>query len=177
MLATTPARLSTIQRTGRALLVFFIFMSVISLWSTLAGVAHPVPADSRTIAGVVFQGAGITDKIQTLWLVQMLLGAALTLKILYHLVRLSLLYYKGEVFTARNVAQIRQIGLTYAGALVIWFAVLVAAWPEISAAQDQWTSVMPSFPGGALVAAFLFLFASRIVNEGRELREEQDLVV
>src|SRR5690242_8426843 len=124
MTATTPARLSTIQRTGRALLVFFIFVSVISLWGTLASVAHPVPADSRTLVGVVFEGAAVTDKIQALWLAQMLLGAALTLKILYHLVRLSLMYYKGEVFTAGNVAQIRQIGLTYGGALVIWLAVL-----------------------------------------------------
>ena len=54
---------------------------------------------------------------------------------------------------------------------------LIGAAPEIAAAQDQWTNILPSFPGGALIGACLFLFASRIVNEGRELREEQDLVV
>jgi hypothetical protein len=36
---------------------------------------------------------------------------------------------------------------------------------------------MPSFPGGAIISSCVFLFAGRIMNEGRELRDEQDLVV
>ncbi len=36
---------------------------------------------------------------------------------------------------------------------------------------------MPSFPGGSILGACLFLYASRIMDEGRKLREEQDLVV
>jgi xanthine/uracil permease len=87
------------------------------------------------------------------------------------------LYAKGRIFTAQSVAQIRQVGLTFAFGLAIWLLVLFAAWPEISAAQDQWLNIMPSFPGGAIVGACLFLFASRIMDEGRKLREEQDLVV
>ena len=177
MLAMTAERQNTIQRASRALLGFFIFMSLISLWGTLAGIAHPVPADSRTVAGVVFEGATLPDKIQGLWLAQTLLGAALGLKVLYHLIRLMVLHTRGKVFTAQNVSQIRQVGLTYAGALVLWLLVIIAAWPEIAAAQDQWTNVMPSFPGGALMSAFLFLFAARIIDEGRELREDQELVV
>jgi len=177
MPAMTAERQNTIKRASRALLIFFIFMSVISLWGTLAGVMHPVPADSRTIAGVVFEGAAITDKVQVLWVAQALLGSALSLKILYHLIRLMMLHTKGRIFTAQNVSQVRQVGLTFIGALVIWLLVLIAAWPEVSAAQDQWTSVMPSFPGGALMGAFLFLFASRVIDEGRELREDQELVV
>jgi hypothetical protein len=38
MLAMTADRLSTIQRASRALLIFFIFISVISLWGTLNSV-------------------------------------------------------------------------------------------------------------------------------------------
>lgn len=177
MLTMTAERQNTIQRASRALLVFFIFMSIISVWSTLASIAHPMPADSRTLAGVLFEGAALTAKIQGLWLAQTLLGAALGLKILYHLIRLMVLHTKGKVFTAQNVSQIRQIGLTYASALVIWLLVMIGAWPEISASQDQWTNVMPSFPGGALMSAFVFLFAGRIIDEGRELREDQELVV
>jgi hypothetical protein len=60
---------------------------------------------------------------------------------------------------------------------VIWLAVLIGAWPEIAAAQEQWTSIMPSFPGADLMGAFLFLFAAGIMDEGRKLRDEQDLVV
>jgi hypothetical protein len=87
------------------------------------------------------------------------------------------LYSNGKVFTAQNVAQIRRAGLTYACAPAVWLIVLIGAWPEIAAAQDQWAMIMPSFPGGALISSCIFLFASRIMNEGRELRDEQDLVV
>ena len=177
MLAMTADRLSTIQRVSRALLVFFIFISVISLWSTVTNIVHPFPADSRALAGVVFEGSAITGKVQGLWLAQLLLGAALNLKVLYHFIRLMMLYAKGQLFTAQSVAQIRQVGITFAFGLVIWLAVLIGAAPEIAAAQDQWLNVMPSFPGGAIMGACLFLFAGRIMDEGRKLREEQDLVV
>jgi hypothetical protein len=177
MLAMTANRLSTIQRASRALLVFFIFMSVITLWGTLSNIAHPFPPDTRTLAGVVFRSAAITGKIDSLWLTQTVLGAALTLKILYHLIRLAMLHAKGQVFTAQSVAHIRQIGLTNLGALAIWLVVLIGAAPEISAAQDQWLQILPSFPGEALMCGIFFLYASRIMNEGRVLRDEQDLVV
>lgn len=136
-------------------------MSVISLWASLAGIARPYPADSRTLAGVVLVGADITGKIHAAWLVQMVLGAALNLKILYHLIRLMVMYAKGKLFTAQSVAQIRLIGLTFACGLAIWLVVLIGAAPEIAAAQDQWTKIMPSFPGGA---------PSRIMDEGRKLQ-------
>jgi Protein of unknown function (DUF2975) len=170
-------RSKTIQRASRSLLVFFIFMSVISLLGMLNQMTHPFPPDTRTLAGVVFQGAALTGKIQILWLVQLVLGAALTLKILYHLIRLMVLYARGRVFTAQNVAQIRQIGLTYACTPAVWLIVLIGAWHEIAVAQDQWVKIMPSFPGGDIIASCIFLFGSRIMNEGRELRDEQDLVV
>ena len=177
MLAMTANRLSSIQRASRALLIFFIFMSVISLWGSIAMIVHPFPADSRTLAGVVFEGAAITDKIHGLWLTNMVLSAALTLKVLYHFIRLMILYAKDKIFTAQSVAQIRQVGLTFAFGIVIWLVVLIGAWPEIAAAQDQLFNIMPSFPGGSIIGACLFLFASRIMDEGRKLREEQDLVV
>jgi hypothetical protein len=177
MFAMTTERLSSIQRASRALLVFFIFMTVISVWATFTNIVHPFPAETRTLAGVVFQGAAITARIHGLWLVQMLLGAALGLKALYHLIRLMVLYARGKLFAAQSVAQIRQIGITYACAVPIWLVSLIGAAPEIAAAQDQWTNIMPSFPGGAMIGAVLFLFASRVMDEGRKLREEQDLVV
>jgi Protein of unknown function (DUF2975) len=177
MTSITANRLSTIQRASRALLAFFIFMSIISLWGTLNNIVHPFPPDTRTLAGVVFRSAAITGKVDSLWLSQMVLGAALNLKILYHLIRLAILHFKGKVFTAQSVAQIRQVGLTYVCALAIWLVVLIGAAPEIAAAQDQWLRIMPSFPAGALMSGIFFLYASRVVNEGRELREEQDLVV
>jgi hypothetical protein len=177
MLAITANQLNSIQRASRAFLVFFIFMSVIFLWGTLNSIVHPFPPDTRTLAGIVFEGAAVTEKVHGVWLAQMVLTAALNLMVLYHFIRLMILYAKGSLFTAQSVAHIRWVGLTFACALLIWLAVLVAMAPEIAAAQEQWTSIMPSFPGGALMGACLFLFASRIMDEGRKLREEQDLVV
>ena len=54
---------------------------------------------------------------------------------------------------------------------------LIGAAPEIAAAQDQWVKIMPSFPGGSLMGGIFFLFATRLMSEARELRDEQDLVV
>jgi hypothetical protein len=177
MLTMTQDRLGTIQRASRAMLVLFILMSVIFVWSALSNLARPLPADSRTLAGVVFEGAAISDKIHTLWLVQLVLGAALGLKVLYHFIRLMMMYSRGELFTSRSVGQIRQVGLTFALGVAVWFVALIGAAPEIMAARDQWSSIMPSFPGGSIMGACLFLFASRIIDEGRKLRDEQDLVV
>jgi len=176
-MAITANRSRAIQRASRALVVFFIFMSVISVLGTLNHMTVSFPPGTRTLAGVMFQGAAVTGKIQILWLVQLVSGAALNLKILYHLIRLMVSFSKGNVFTAQNVAQIHRVGLTYACAPALWLIVLIGAFPEIAAAQDQWVKIMPSFPGEALMSGCIFLFASRIMNEGRELREEQDLVV
>lgn len=177
MLTMTEDRLSTIQRASRAMLGLFILMSVIFVWSALSNLAHPFPADSRILAGVVFKGAAISDKIHALWLLQIVLSAALGLKVLYHFIRLMMMYSRGELFTSRSVEQIRQVGLTFALGLVVWFVALIGAAPEIMAARDQWTSIMPSFPGGSIMGACLFLLASQIIDEGRKLRDEQDLVV
>ena len=177
MLAITPNRANEIRRNCRALLVFFIFMSVISLWGTLNTVAHPFPPGTRTLAGIEFQIATITGKIETLWYLQIVLGTALSLKILYHFIKLLRLFSSGQLFTAQTVAQIRQVGLTFLCALPVWLVVLIGAAPEIAAAQDQWLKIMPSFPGGALMGGIFFLFATRLMSEARELRDEQDLVV
>jgi len=177
MLAMTANRLSAIRRASRALRFFFIFLGAILVLGTLNNLTHPFPSGVRTVAGVAFQGAAITTKVQALWLIQVVAGAALNLKVLYHLIRLMGLFAKGQLFTAQNVSQIRQIALTMMCAPALWLVVLLAAWPQISAMEDQWVKIMPSFPGGALIGGGVFLLASRIMNEGRELRDEQDLVV
>ncbi len=59
----------------------------------------------------------------------------------------------------------------------VWLLVLLVAASEIVAAQSYWTWVMPSFPGGALLGGAVTLCISQIMNEGRVLRDEQDLIV
>jgi hypothetical protein len=177
MLTLTANRVAAIQRASRSLRIFFIFLAAILVLGTLNKITQPFPPGTRTLAGVVFEGATITGKIQILWLVRRVLDALLTLKILYHIVRLLGMFAQGKLFTVQNVAQLRQIGLTLVSTLVVWLVVLIGAWPEIVAAHEQWVKIIPFFPGGAAVTGAAFLFAARIMNEGRELREEQDLVV
>src|ERR1700733_3415047 len=125
MLAITANRLSSIRRSSRALLGFFILLSILFVIGTLNKMEHPFPPGARALAGIVFQGTALTGKIRILWLAQMVLGAGLSLKILYHFIRLLALFSKGELFTARNVAQIRQIGLTLTCAPAIWLVALI----------------------------------------------------
>ena len=118
----------------------------------------------------------MTNGIQILWITRLAVGAALTLKAAYHLIRLFGLLSRGEMFTAQQVAQARQVALTLAFAPGMWLVVLICVWPE-AVVQDAWVSVMPTFPGGAIIASCIALLASRLMNEGRELRDEHDLVI
>ena len=176
MFAITANRLSTIQRVSRSLQFFFIIMAVFAGIGPLITLTHPQPQEVELV-GIVFSGPSITDKIHALWIVQNLLSAALSVAFLYYLVRLMGLYSAGKLFTAHNVTRIRQLGITSICALLVWLVVLVGAAPEVAAAQNDWVKIMPTFPMGSLIFGAILLFASRIVNEGRELREEQDLVV
>ena len=177
MLALTANRLAAIQRASRSLRIFFIFLAAVLAFGTLNKFTQPFPPGSRTLAGVVFQGAAITGKIQILWLAQIVLDALLNLKILYHFIRLLGMFAQGKLFTAQNVSQLRQIGLTLMCTPVVWLIAPIGAWPEIVAAQVQWMKIVASFPVGPALTGAVFLFAAWIMNEGRELREEQDLVV
>jgi Protein of unknown function (DUF2975) len=177
MAATAAARLSTIQRASRALRRFFIFLAALLVLGTLATIANAPPNGISVLAGIVFQGTSMTGKIEALLLVQKLLGTALSLKVLYHLVRLMGLFAEGKLFTALHVAQIRQVGLTLMCAPLVWLIGLVGAAPEIAAAQDQWVRIMPSFPGGPLINGAALVFAAWIMNEARGLRDEQNLVI
>ncbi len=177
MMTITASKLGAIQRASRGLRGLFIFLFVIAVLGVLSNLTHPLPQSAKTLAGIEFVGPAVTEKIQLLWLLQNVLRTAIYLKLFYHLMRLLGLYSEGQLFTAQNVAQIRQLGLTFMFTPALWLMVLIAAAPQIVAAQDQWLKIMPSFPGGALMNGAILLFVSWIMNEVRELRDEQDLVV
>jgi hypothetical protein len=176
MPALNANRLRQIQRTARSLRRLFIFIAILLVMGVLVTLTHPMPTDLKLVSGVAFQGAAVTRKIQILWIVQTVLVAAINLKAAYHLIRLLGLYAEGKLFTAQNVSQIRQLALTLMCAVVVWGIVLIGAIPEIGD-QQQWVFVMRSFPLGTIVNGAVILFAGWIMNEGRELRDEQDLVI
>jgi hypothetical protein len=178
MPAIDPARLRKIQRASRELRLFFIVLFVIVMLGALTRLARPNPHGAKVaVAGIIFQGTSLTGKIHVLWVLQHVLGAAIGLWIFYLLPRLLGLYSQGKIFTAQNVAFIRRIGLSLFCFPLVWLLGLIGAAPEIAAAQTQWTQILPSCPFNALIEGAVILFAGWIMNEGRELREEQDLVV
>lgn len=177
MLTITANRLQSIQRASRALRLFLIFICPFFVLGIYFKTVNPSPGDTRTLAGIVFQGASLTDRVQLLWVVQNVLAAALTLKVVYHCIRLLGSFSKGTLFAAQNVTQLRRAGLTLMFAPAIWLIALIGAAPAIAAAQDQWVNIIPSFPAGALITGGVLVYASQILNEGRELRDEQDLVI
>lgn len=171
------SRLRAIQSASRWLQVLLILLAVLFVINRINVLMQTFPSDTCTLDGVVFHGSAITNRIQILWIVRLAVGAALTLKAAYHLIRLLGLFSRSELFTAQQVAQVRQVATTLACTPAIWLMVLIGAWPEIVAAQDQWMKVMPSFPGDAVIGSCIVLLASRLMNEGRELRDEHDLVI
>ena len=170
------SRLRAIQSASRWLQVLLILLAVLFVINRINVLVQTLPSDTRTLDGVVFHGGAITTRIQILWIARLALGAALTLKAAYHLIRLLGLFSRSELFTAQQVVQVRQVALTLAFAPGMWLAVLMCVWPEL-VAQDAWVDVLPTFPGGAIIASCIALLAGRLMNEGRELRDEHDLVI
>ena len=105
-------RLHTIQRASRWLQALLILLAVLFVINRINVLMQPVPADTRTLVGVVLHSGTITGKIQILWIAQLALAATLTLKVTYHLTRLLGLFSRGELFTAQQVAQVRQVAIS-----------------------------------------------------------------
>ena len=178
MPAIDPARMRKVRRASRELRLLFIVLLVFIVLGALTRLTHPNPLGTKIVlAGIVFQGATLTDKIHVLRIVQLVLGAAVGLSIFYNLIRLLGLYSQGRLFTAQNVAYIRGLRLSVFCIPLVWLVGLIGAATDIAAAQNQWQHILPSFPFNALIDGAVILFAGWIMNEGRELREEQDLVV
>jgi hypothetical protein len=172
-----PSRLRVIQGASRWLQALLVLLAALLVINRIDVLMHPFPADTRMLVGVVFHGTAITHKIQILWIAQLGLAAALSLKVIYHLIRLLGSLSRDPLFTKQQVAQVRRVAITLAFAPAIWLALVIGTWPEIVAAQDQWVNVMPSFPGDAVIGSCVVMFASHLMNEGRDLRDEHDLVI
>ena len=169
-------RLRAIQRASRWLQILFILLAVLFVINRISVLTQTLPTDTHTLDGVAFHGSALTNNIQILWIARLALGAALTLKAIYHLIRLFGLFRREKMFTPQQVAQVQQVALTLAFAPAMWALVLICVWPEV-VAQELYANVIATFPGGALIASGIALLASRLMNEGRELRDEQDLVI
>jgi hypothetical protein len=182
---STETRLKQVQRYGTALrrlskvlfaaaafavgavvllLLFGNSSDTLFLFGTIEYRADTIPAGARAFIILGF-----------VW------GAALLLKLLFHLIRLFDLYADGKIFTVENVRQLRLIGITLFLFLSLWVLELVAQFvvPEV-VVQDSaatTTSINLNIPFSVIIVGTVIVFFSWIMDVGRELREDQDLVV
>ena len=169
MTAATTQKLQKVQKYSASLRSLFVFMFVMGVvvWlittvMTFSDAIRPNSA-SRAI-GYLYQS----------------LGVAIVLKLTFHLASLFGLYATGKIFSAENVRQIRQIGITLLlfPALAVLGLFVPLPVPAEGISSDgppvfvQFIAALQNVIFGVIV-----IIISWIMDVGRELREEQDLVV
>ena len=187
MTTETAAKLQKVKKYStslRNLFTFFFSLGIlgwlvrtIMTWSD----AKPHEPSAVQIAHLVFTGDPVPTDIRVLAYVYSTLALAISLKIFFHLIKLFALYAQGKIFGAENVHQIRQVGFTILIAPVLWLLTLLI--PLFVAADGMSITTSPNTAlnfGGVfnqIILGTIILVVSWIMDVGRELREEQDLVV
>jgi hypothetical protein len=132
-----------------------------------------------------FAGDQITWTLKLLAGIWLILVFGIALKLLRHLARLFDLYSQGQIFTADNVRQIRQIGISVLlivttflyGALARMF-LYVTGHPTPAAPPTRDTLGIDIDAGfWLIIGGIVIIVISWIMDVGRELREESDLTV
>ena len=182
MSTSVPAKLQEVKRVSRLLQRFFKFLFAVSVVGFVAATLFALLGESSQeqiveLVGIWFTGDEISGKIMLLGIVGAALRILVSLKALYHLIRLFGSYAGGQIFTADNVNQIRQLGVTMMLLAAIWLLDFTVALPEITEKSDQWGRIVQSFPTLELVGGAIVILVSWVMDAGRELREEHDLVV
>jgi hypothetical protein len=184
----TAEKLKQVQRYSTSLQRLFKFLFalgaiavVIAALLILTG-AEPFDANVR-IGSAVYSGDSISGTIRAMVIVGLALRAGIALKLYFHLIKLFRLYAQGDIFTADNVRQIRQIGITVLLIPALWLLGVIApllvgvAAYEAGSTTTTFMMILPSTPFDEVIAGTIIIVISWIMDVGRELREEQDLVV
>jgi bacteriorhodopsin len=187
MTPETAAKLQKVKKYSASLrnLFRFFFVSVILGWFARMLVAWTGPKPSEPdvveIAHLVFTGDSVPAEVRVIAYAYFTLGLAISLKIFFHLIKLFALYAQGKIFDAENVHQIRQVGYTILISPILWLLTLFI--PLFIATDGVTVATSPNLGlniGGVfneVILGTIILVVSWIMDVGRELREEQDLVV
>lgn len=195
MTAETAVKLQKVKKYSASLRTLFMCLFVVgaAMWliSTIlaleggfvhAGFGRPdavYPEAIVRIGSTEYRGDAVSGGIRALSIVYFTLNVALVLALTLHLVQLFELYADGKIFSADNVRQIRRIGIT----LMLFPALSALGLLVPLVAPSEGTSdgarAVAEFVGSiqSFVMGFIVLVVSWVMDVGRELREEQDLVV
>ena len=187
MAADPAAKLQKVKKYSASLRNLFGFFFVLSILGWLARMRlawtgpKPGEPDVVEIAHLVFTGDPVPADVRVIGYIYFTLVLAISLKIFFHLIKLFALYAKGKIFSAENVHQIRQAGYTILISPVLWLLSLLI--PLFVATDGMSIATSPNLAlnvGGVfneVILGTVILVVSWIMDVGRELREEQDLVV
>lgn len=132
--------------------------------------------------GIVFDWAGAPIAVRVLSAVYLTTIYAAVMKLVHHASKLFGLYANGDIFTTENVREFRLIGIMMVLVSLTWVIVLpipymLAEPPVLGAsapgpAMSVNTEIVSPFFLGLMI-----IFMSWVMDSGRRLREENDLVV
>lgn len=189
MTPETERKLAKVRKYSASLRRLFNFLAVLvgigCLVSLLVLLSRS--ADNATLAiwQLEFTGEQMTPTLKVLASIYLLIIFAIALKLLRHLALLFGLYARGQIFTAENVRQIRQIGISvFLFCLSSLYSIFARLYlfaidhPLPPSGPDQET-VGLSFDASVMqiLGGIIIIVISWIMDVGREMREEQDLTV
>jgi hypothetical protein len=184
MTVSSEARLKQVQRYGTALRRLCKFLFITTAVGGIAAIGLLVfstsPDTSMLIGTATYTADTLTLFGRAVGVTTVVLGVGLVLRLCFHMIRLFDLYASGRIFTDENVRHMRQIGVTVFLFSAYWLVDLALQFvPPSALASSATREVMINLniPFGIVILGTVIVFFSWIMDVGRELREEQDLVV
>ncbi len=199
MNAEALAQLDRIKRYSlslRRLFVFLFFMTLLACVVTLISLGSMLAVDSATDnAGTLQRTVELSSELAFEWntapltvrLLALAYFAALftaALLLLHHLAKLFGLYAGGMIFTGDNVREIRLSGVMLMLISLSWIIALPipllldsGMTTTATQATSGWRITAPGLTLSPFFTGLIVIFISWVMDVGRRLREENDLVV
>lgn len=143
------------------------FAALTGAWSELLNMPREISLDTSRITGMGLIAAIAVGSIKpaayivALWFLYKLLG----------------LYREGIVFTVANVAAIRRIGWALIGIDIAALVQTVVAGPVLAAFQITERHVSVGLGVAFLTVGLFIVLVARVMDLGRELKEQDSLVI
>jgi Protein of unknown function (DUF2975) len=190
----TQEKLAKVKKYSASLsMVFWVFWFILAFAGLIGLIIVLTINDSQRVpstldfGGVTYVGDEITWSVKIAVSIGWALTVAISLKLLGHLGKLFGLYARGQIFTAENVGQIREIGISVFLFMAIWAYGLLTQYvigvPGAGSAIEARGMAVRGFGFGlpepltVVLAGIIIVVVSWIMDVGRELREDQDLTV
>ena len=170
-------RLKRVQRYGVSLRRLSKFLFALAAFSGAATVLLLVFGErentSLLFGGIEYPADTVPLQAVAIAIATVVLGVGLLLKLFFHMIRLFDLYSLGVIFAVENVRQLRQIGVTVLLFGILWFFQLLAQLMLPAGVREINLGRLFSI----LILGSVIVFFSWVMDVGRELREDHDLVV